>query len=512
MKKHSRSAYLLGAIIVIAIFFRFYNYANLQLWTGDDEIITATIRHIIWDKSPSLLIPNSTLGFGMGPYYFYAISIFYYLTNFNLVLVQGVASIIGVATTYMIFRCGKFIYDSNVGLVASFLYACSFLISLLDRRLWPLTPGPFLAILTVLSLAKVLKGDLKFIPVLALPIGFAFHSDLYLLVLVLSIIVCWVIFKFPIKHWYSFIFVCLLIIFALPFGVAEIRYNGAVSGPFLHTINKPFEGQGLSPGRLYSVFGMSDAINVLTRILFTKPSHFIDSQWCHGDCIYPTPMFSPFSQILVVTLLGLSLFILWRKPDKSKLIPWLVIVSFIFGMLLFNRLFRSNFSQLYFLVIMPVFLLTISPTLVALEKKLKISLPLFLLIYFFANYYTLQNSSIKYPLSKKIALVRQSISVLKEDKFAIEASQIGEIQGGGWTELYTLQKYPAVKSYWYIFTDWIYASYSLYPTQIQQTDPGKAVIFQQVGESLQTNNNVVWKQIFKDLEIVIVDTSGVKSF
>lgn len=510
--KQNKSTYLLAVIIALAIFFRFYSYTNLQLWTGDDEIITATIRHIIWDKSPSLLIPNSTLGFGLGPYYLYAISVFYYLTEFNLVLVQGVASIIGVATTYLLYRCGKFIYNNNVGLMASFLYACSFLISLLDRRLWPLTPGPFLSVLTIFSLAKILRGNLKFLPILAIPIGFAFHSDLYLLVLVLSIVVCWVIYRFPVKNRYTLIFAGLLIVFALPFGIAEIRYNGAVSGPFLQTINKPLEGQGLSPERLYSVFGVSDSINVLTRILFTRPSDFIDSQWCHGACTYPAPLFAPFSQFFVVTLLCFSLFILWKKPDKLKFLPWLVIIIFIFGMLIFNRLFQSNFSQLYFLVIMPVFLLIISPTLVIIGNKIKILLPLFISIYLFVNFYSLQNSLIKYPLSEKIALVRQSIPMLNDEKFSIEASQLGEIQGGGWTELYTLQKYPASKSYWYLFTDWIYAAYSLYPTQIQQSDPNKTVVFQQAGENLQYSNSFVWKRRFKDLEVVIVDKNSEKPF
>lgn len=507
MKNLNKYSLALGAIIAIAILFRFYNFANLQIWTGDDEIITATIRHIVWDRSPSLLIPNSTLGFGMGPYFFYIISVFYFLTSFDLVLTQGAASLLGVATTYLIYTCARFIYDRNVGLVASFLYACSFLISLLDRRLWPLSPGPFLSILTIFALAKVLKRDLRYIPVLALPMGFAFHSDLYLLVLVLSIIVCWIIFRFPTKHKYFLIFVSLLVLFALPFGLAEIKYNGAVSGPFLHTISKPLEGEGLSPGRLYSSFGAGDFLNVLTRSLFTKPSAFIDSQWCHGDCVYPVPMFTPFAQIGVILLAAYGLFLLLRRLNKPQMIPWIILVCFIFGMLVFNRLFRATFSQLYFIVIMPVFLLILSPPLVAIGKKSRLSLAFILLFYFSVNFYTLLNSSIKYPLSEKIELVKNSITTLKGEKFSIEASEVGEIQGGGWTELYTLQKYPAVKSYWYVFTDWIYAAYSLYPTKIEHTDPSMSVIFQLHGEGLDIDRNDVSRQQFKDLEVVIIDNT-----
>ena len=60
---------LLILIIALALFFRFYNFFGLQSWTADDEILTATVRHIIFDRSPTLLIPNLFLEFGMGPYF-----------------------------------------------------------------------------------------------------------------------------------------------------------------------------------------------------------------------------------------------------------------------------------------------------------------------------------------------------------------------------------------------------------------------------------------------------------
>src|SRR3989338_3066867 len=130
MKLLRKTNILLLFIIIIAVFFRFYNFKELQFWNADDEILTATIRHIIWDKSPTLLIPNLFLEFGLGPIFYYLLTPFYLITNFDLVNLRIIASVIGLATTYFIYLAGRSLKDNNVGLIAAYLYASSFLVAL----------------------------------------------------------------------------------------------------------------------------------------------------------------------------------------------------------------------------------------------------------------------------------------------------------------------------------------------------------------------------------------------
>lgn len=505
-----RSLFFLTAILLLGVIFRFYNFSGLQMWTGDDEIITATIRHIIWDRSPALLIPNSALGFGMGPFFFYFMAVFYFLTSFNLVLVQSIASLLGILTIYVVYHCGKTIHSEKLGLIASFLYASSFLLSLFDRRLWPLSLGPFLSALTIFALGRVIKKEYKYMPLLAICAGFAFHSDLYLLVLVISIVICWFMFRFPIRNRYTFLTICVFLFFFLPFGVAEIKYNGAVSGPVLKSITKPLTGQGLSPERLYTSFGPADFIDTLARSLFTNPSERIDSQWCHGYCDYPKPLFSPFPQLLVVALLATSLGLTIRNKFKRRMLvlPWVILGSFIFGLVIFNKVFRANFNQLYFLVVFPSFLLLTSLVLLEVSKKSKLILPLVLLFYVGVNFYALVNSSIKYPLNQKLNLIKASLVDLSGREFSLVASEYGDIQGGGWTELYNLQKQPPVKSYWYVFVDWMYAAYSLYPVKVQQADPELIVVIQKSGENLEAGRKVLNEYRYKDIELKVIDNSN----
>ena len=248
MKLLRKTNILLLFIIIIAVFFRFYNFKELQFWNADDEILTATIRHIIWDKSPTLLIPNLFLEFGLGPIFYYLLTPFYLITNFDLVNLRIIASVIGLATTYFIYLAGKSLKDNNVGLIAAYLYASSFLVAFLERRIWPLTLNGLMAVLALWCLLKIIDKNYKYIPLLALPIGFTFNSDLSLLVVIIAVSVIWVIYKLPLLTKYTFYFLSIILLFIVPFILAEIMYNHAVSGPLLKTISKPFDQQAISPG------------------------------------------------------------------------------------------------------------------------------------------------------------------------------------------------------------------------------------------------------------------------
>ena len=151
----------LTLILGIAAFFRLYNFAVLQYWSGDEELVAATIRHIIWDRSPTLLVQNANLGFGLGPFYHYLLTPFYFTLNFNLVALQTIASVLGIITTFLVYKIGFELLGRRFGLISSFVYASSFFISLYDRRLWHLTPDSFLMALAILLLVKLTKGEKK---------------------------------------------------------------------------------------------------------------------------------------------------------------------------------------------------------------------------------------------------------------------------------------------------------------------------------------------------------------
>ena len=124
----------------------------------------------------------------------------FWFFNFSLVKLYLISSILGVATTYLVFLSGKIIGGRKLAQVASLVYAGSFLISLYDRRLYHLTLNSFLGALSVFALLAVLKGKLRYIILLSLPVAFSFHSDASLVVLAIAIVLCFLIFKLPFKR------------------------------------------------------------------------------------------------------------------------------------------------------------------------------------------------------------------------------------------------------------------------------------------------------------------------
>ena len=185
-----------------------------------------------------------------------------------------------------------------------------------------------------------------------------------------------------------------------------------------------------------------------------------------------------------------------------------MIGSFIFGIFVFNYIFKGNFHQHYFGTIFPVFALIIGQVVVLIRNQKLLSgiLALFLIV----NAYILVNSSIKYPLSDKINLVAESLDIIGQEKFSLYTSVDPYIESGGWTELYTLQNHYPVKSYQYDYWEWIYKAYSLYPGPIQNRDPERIVWIQKADEPIQSALPLMSKSSYEDINIYIFDNSNDK--
>ena len=501
--------FLLLLILALAAFFRFYNFLEYQYWSGDEEILTAVIRHIIWDRSPILIIPNSNLGFGLGPFFHYLLTPFYFVTSFNLPIVTALASIIGIATTYLMYLAGKELKDRKLGLIASFLYSSSFLMALFDRRLWPLTLDPFFAIFTVLILSKVIKRNYRLIPLLAMPIGFSFHSDPTLLVLLISILLIWVIYRLPIINKNVLFLLFGIGIFIAPLVLAEIHYNGAVTKPIVQSLARPLRGENVTNFG-FNYFNVNTLPKIFSKIIWTAPNNFIEQEFCY--CNTPKEPLFPISILISFVVFAVSFLALFRYKSygfrrEVNTILWVILISFFAGLLVYNRLFKGIFNEHYFVVILPILILLLSQTFYLIYLKYRIIFFLFIATYLILNFHTLLNSNVKYPLYKKIALVKSSLNIVGNDKFSLYSSGNPYIHGGGWTELYTLEKHPAVKSYWYDFLGWIYAAYSLYPGPTQKEDPEIIVWILKDNERLPLDLPIISNLIYKDLRLYVLDNS-----
>src|SRR3989344_9501383 len=170
--KNKRTLCLLMSVLILASLFRFYNFQNLQYFSEDEEMSAALVGRMIVEKRIGLVSQNLALNFSLGSF-FHLLSVpFFALSHLNPIPVLLVMSGLGVLTTFMIFLAGKLLADFKEGLVASFIYASSFVISLSDRRWWTLSLNPLLMVLAIISVWQLTRKKIIFFFSLLFAIGF----------------------------------------------------------------------------------------------------------------------------------------------------------------------------------------------------------------------------------------------------------------------------------------------------------------------------------------------------
>src|SRR5579859_1678642 len=116
-------------IIVTAAFVRLATLGKLMVFTPDEEYIlyiTQTLvkhLHIIW-------IGVSALGFDfyMGPLLEYFLVPFIRFSHGDPMIWGVITSLLGVATTYLVYKIGSINFNKKTGMIAAILYATSSLI------------------------------------------------------------------------------------------------------------------------------------------------------------------------------------------------------------------------------------------------------------------------------------------------------------------------------------------------------------------------------------------------
>jgi len=508
MRKKATLFWLLLLIVIVSLFFRFYNYKNFQFWTSDEEIAAAVVRRIIVERKPALISPNITIATSLGPF-FHLLSVPLFLaSNLNPIPVLFAMGFVGVLTTIMIFLTGKLV-NKNLGLIASLLYASSFVAGLFDRRWWPLSLNPLLVSCAIYSLYQIIAfKKYWFCLLLAVSIGFAAHADPSLGIIVLSTIFTFIFLKIPIKRREYLGGFFVLLVFAAPLLLFEIRHPGTIFHPLNQALHRTTNISLQKPA--FNLDFFTQGVSLFARLIAVKPTNFAEIQLVSG--FNPTP---PLFPLLTKTLAVLFFlfpfykFLIMRKrnlPEKKFLsLLYIFLFSFIGASFLYSLSFKRIVHQNFYSILFPVFFLLAGYTIQKLPKK-KLIIP-FLLAYFLVNAYSMTGSSVKYPLYQKLQIVSEISSKLERHDFSLYVQGNEFFNGSGFTELFILtNKYPK-KSYIYPFYDWMYQAYSLYAVKPENKDQEKIVIIQS-SESPTNYKNVEFSTKIGSMKAILLDNSS----
>ncbi len=465
IKNHKYTLGIIG-ILLIAFFFRFYHLYDLQYYSYDDELYTMLLKRIAVDKKLVLLSPSPKLGISLGSFWHLLSAPILKLSGFDAVKMLSLGSAIGVVTTYLLYFVGKELGGKKVGLIAGFLYASSFLMSLADRRWWQLTFDPFFVTLSILSIIKMVKGRLIYSLPLAICISFAWHADPTLAIIALATLICFFIFRMPVWHKSYLPAIIIILISLSPFLLSEIRHPGSVSYPIQEML-----------GRFGKPTDASDQVTVpvgdiaigLAHSLFATPSRSAE-EYMYPHTASGGPQINILLQIVSLLLFLFPIYLLFKGNTEQKkplTILYVFFTSTIIGILITNLVFKFTIYQYYFGVIWPVLFLLAAFTLDYLIKQKPVWMWVGLMsLIFLVNVYALSLSSMRYPLNQKADTANFIASQLSPEPFSLQL--LGNdihLSGGGMGGVLTLQgRFPSNQNYY--FFDWFYKAFSLYNVPI----------------------------------------------
>ena len=166
-------------ILMISAFLNFHNIGESMLFIGDSARDYLAARDMILQgRIPLVGIPSSVVWLHQGPLSIYLIGIAFAFSKFNPIAPAYLYGLIGLFSTYLVYRVGKNFFNSNIGLLTSLVYATSPLVLVNTRMPYHTSSIPFFTLLFFLILRKVLDGKRKYLFILFFILGLLLQVEL----------------------------------------------------------------------------------------------------------------------------------------------------------------------------------------------------------------------------------------------------------------------------------------------------------------------------------------------
>ena len=176
------------------------------------------------------MVAKGNSGIYIGPFYYYLISIIYFLTNLNPIASGIIAGLTSIFTFWVLYYITKKIFNTKVAIFAVFINTVLYLGISFDKVQWPVAFVPSFSLIIFYLLYKVLMGDVKKIIPLAIVAGLAFSVHFTAIFFPLIIILSLPLFprtKQSLK--YILISLPLFLVWLIPNFIYQIQQSSANS-------------------------------------------------------------------------------------------------------------------------------------------------------------------------------------------------------------------------------------------------------------------------------------------
>lgn len=393
--KISINSFLIFFILAFASFLRLDRIEDYMTFLGDEGRDVLVVYNILHGH-PTLLGPTASVGgFFLGPIYYYFMTPFLWIFNYNPVGPAIMVALFGIATVWLTYKIGKEFFGSIVGLVAAGLYAISPLVVTYSRSSWNPNLMPFFSLLTLYFIYKSLKKDSYKLFIFS---GFLFGitMQLHYLAFFLGVIIgvyvlvyCFVYSKtnFFSKTLRQYLFIFLgFVVGWSPFLAFEIRhgYQNIINifnfifnpidtsggGRFFETISNVFFRIF---GRLVTNFPSSEKFSLWTKNnidlwnYFTLFLGLISFGFLFYKCFKEYKLrsseFAKFSLLLIWLIIGVGLFGFYRKSIYDYYFGFMFPLPFFIAACFLKSLWKKRIGKIVsiFTILLLIWLNNLTP-------------------------------------------------------------------------------------------------------------------------------------------------------
>ena len=343
MKRHHL---ILILILFIGFFFRTYQIVERFEFAHDGDLYSWIIKDIV-DNGHLRLIGQLTSapGIFIGPLFYYSLIPFFAITNMDPIGALILVTLLGLLTIYSYYFVLSKIFSYEVGLIGSFLYAVLIVTVNSDRWVVPTVTTSLWAVWYLYTLVMLSRRKWSHLYLLGLLIGLIWHVHIALLPALLAVPVSLLFAKQIPSVKYILGFAVSLFSASLPFLIFELRHGMSQTLSFMNNFSDP--EQGIAPG-IYKFKLVLDMIAKNINSLFFSPQS------------------SRFTEniVFIFAILLSPLFFI-----KKKLGEFLILYSWIIGLILFFSFSHTLISEYYFSSFNVIFIALISLLIYILFKS-----------------------------------------------------------------------------------------------------------------------------------------------
>lgn len=146
-------------IILLSAAMRFYHLGSLAYFSMDEEYWSYIPLNIAQGYHFPLIGGSiADTGLYTTPWFVYLMAIVAFVGRGSPYFFIGFVSLLGVVTTYLVYRFGQQMFDQRTALIASLLYGSSMMMTLWDRHYWNASLTPLLSLISLYLLFQINKG------------------------------------------------------------------------------------------------------------------------------------------------------------------------------------------------------------------------------------------------------------------------------------------------------------------------------------------------------------------